>query len=333
MQYFYPKLHTLHKPTIDLSDGLPGYKHLEVASRVELVLKGLLQAYDAEVIFVDDAECEEVREIHDDDYVDFLLRISDELEEGEEYVPPIFRSNMSRSPLYFQGGMYCDEIGTPIGKESIKSALNSAKTTLKAVEYMMGSSKSAFALTRPPGHHAGKRRYGGYCFFNNAYLGANSFVKSGKKVAVIDIDYHIGDGSLEFASELMPYYSLHANTHRNYPYLDAEFTNTNKSVHLYEFETGISGKEYIQEVQKLLKSAIDESLDKVVLSLGFDTLGTDYTQDEYIYVEAQDFEAIGELFGSLSQEVLILLEGGYDSDYLDSCANYFMSGFARKKGL
>ena len=332
MHYFYPKLHNLHQPTIDLSDGLPGYKHLEVSSRVELVLKGLLEAYKADVTYVDYSECEEVREIHDDDYVDFLLTISKELEDKEEYIPPMFRQNMSSSPLYFQGGMYCSEIGTPIGKESIKAALNSAKTTLIATEYMMQEPKSAFVLARPPGHHAGVRRYGGYCFFNNAYLAANSFVKRGYKVAVIDIDYHVGDGSMEFATDKMPYFSLHANVHRNYPYFDAEFQNSNENVYLEEFNTGIDGTEYVRIVRELLANVIDKSFDKVVLSLGFDTLESDYTQDEYIYVKPENFQTIGELFGSLKQEVLIVLEGGYDSEYLDICSNYFMSGFMKKRG-
>ncbi|MDQ7042762.1 MAG: hypothetical protein Q9M34_04455, partial [Sulfurimonas sp.] len=200
MRYFYPKHHSLHKPSIDLSDGLPGYKHLEVASRVDEILRGLLRAHKADVIYVESFSDAEVRSIHDDDYVDFLLDISKELEGDEEYIPPLFREDLSASPLYFRGGMYCSEIGTPIGKESIKAALNSAQTALNAAAYMLKKEKSSFVLSRPPGHHAGKRRYGGYCFFNNAYLAADKLVKSGKKVSVLDIDYHIGDGSLEFAS-------------------------------------------------------------------------------------------------------------------------------------
>ena len=333
MKYFYPQLHTLHNPSIDLSDGLPGYKHLEVASRVRLVLNGALSAYDAEVVSVDSLGCEAVREIHDDDYVDFLVAISKEIEDDAEYVPPLFRANMKKSPLFFQGGMYSSEIGTPIGKESITAAFNSAQCALEAAKYLCVEQKNAFAFTRPPGHHAGVRRYGGYCFFNNAYLGANHLVQMGKRVAVIDIDYHIGDGSMEFATKDMPYFSLHANVHRNYPYFDAEFTNENEFVTLKEFQTGISGEEYVREVECLINDAVDASFDVVVLSLGFDTLETDYTQDEYIYVKPENFRTLGELFGALEQEVLILLEGGYDSEYLELCSHNFVNGFVQRKGL
>jgi len=333
MKYFYPKYHNLHKPSIDLSDGLPGYKHLEVASRVELVLEGLLEAYKAEVVYVTSLARQEVLAIHDKDYVDFLLHISKELAENEEYVPPIFRNDLSESPLYFQGGMFCDEIGTPIGVGTIQAALNSASTALNATHYMIEHEKSSFVLSRPPGHHAGKRRYGGYCFFNNAYLSANEFRKSGKKVSVIDIDYHIGDGSLEFATKEMPYFSLHANTSRNYPYLDKNFRCENPYVHLEEFVTGIDGKTYVQNVHTLVQKALQTPADVIVLSMGFDTLESDYTQDEYIYVKLEDYRAIGALFGSLKQEVMILLEGGYDGEYLSLCAENFMHGFLQKRAL
>lgn len=327
MKYFYPKLHTLHKPSIDLSDGIPGYKHLEVSSRVDLILKGLFSAYKTEVVYVESFEDTEVRTIHDDDYVDFLLEISKEIDAEDEYIPPLFRKDLTSAPLYFRGGMYCSEIGTPIGKESVKAALNSAQTALKATSYMIDTDESSFVLTRPPGHHAGRRHYAGYCFFNNAYLAANSFVNAGKKVAVLDIDYHIGDGSIEFATKDMPYYSLNANIHRNYPYLEADFKNENEFVTLVEFDTGISGDKYIKYVEELISNAIDDSIDTVVLSLGFDTLESDYCQDEYIYVKPTHYYQIGKLFGSLKQNVLIVLEGGYDTNSLELCAKNFMSGF------
>ncbi len=330
MQYFYPFYHEQHHPSIDLSDGLPGFKHLEVPSRVEQVLCGIKEAHDAEVVTIKRLAEKEVLWIHDADYVRFLSDIADEIEENQEYIPPIFRSNLKASPLFFQGGMYCDEIGTPIGKDSIKAALNSAATAIDAASYMLQNNASTFALTRPPGHHAGKRRYGGYCFFNNSYLAADIFTQANEKVAIVDIDYHIGDGSLEFAHENAPYFSLHSNVHRNYPYFDATWKNENPHVYLREFTTGIDGKTFTGEVAALLQKALDSQPKRVILSLGFDTLGTDYCQDEYIYVTPEDFRTIGELFGRLEQKTLILLEGGYDAKNLQNAARNFMQGFMRE---
>ena len=327
MKYFYPDIHKLHNPSIDLSDGLPGFKYMEIPQRVDAVLNGLLKAKDEEVIFVKELAVDEVKELHDEDYVNFLLEISKGLKDEDEYIPAIFREDMKNSPLMFQGGMYCKEIGTPILKNSINSALNSAKTAIEATQYMLDTDADAFALTRPPGHHAGKRRYGGYCFFNNAYLSAKLFNRYGKKVAVLDIDYHIGDGSLEFANEMAPYFSIHADPFKNYPYLDANFENRNPHVTLSSFKTKISGDSYVLEVKKLLDKAIETKADIIILSLGFDTLEGDLCQDESISVSIDNFREIGELFSDLDQRVLFLLEGGYNMQKLELCATNFISGF------
>ena len=328
MRYFYPKHHLRHHPTIDLSDGLPGFTHLEVPDRVETVLDGFMEAWNAPVIPVETlAKSAELAMIHDGDYIQFLFAIVKELDEGSEYIPPIFRKDLSASPLFFRGGMYCDEIGTPIGIHTVDAARNSVATALEAADFLLGSGEDAAALTRPPGHHAGRRRYGGYCFFNNAYLAARLFENAGRKVAVTDIDYHIGDGSLEFARASSPYFSLHADIHRNYPYLEPDFHIGNPVVTLRTFQTGIDGDRFAREVKALLDSAIRSDPDILILSLGFDTLGTDYCQDEYIYVSPKHFEKIGRDFAEPGIPTLILLEGGYDSDNLKKAAYFFMKGF------
>jgi len=325
MKYFYPKLHSLHKPKIDYSDGLPGYEHKESDDRVDLILEGLLKAKEVEVIYVEELATKEVKEIHDDNYVDFLLEISNIIEKDEEYIPSIFRKSMTMAPLHFRGGMYCEEIGTPIGKESVKSALNSAQTAIEASKYMLKNSEDVFVLTRPPGHHAGKKRYGGYCFFNNAYLAANTFNKNGKKVAVIDIDYHIGDGSLEFASNVAPYFSIHAGTNKSYPY--NEFKSS-PYVNLQEFEAGVSIKEYMVFLEKILEDIRQKDIDIIIVSLGFDILETDPLQDAHTCIKLADFTKIAEAFSTVKQKIMFLLEGGYDTENLSQATQNFMNGFS-----
>jgi acetoin utilization deacetylase AcuC-like enzyme len=327
MKYFYPKFQSLHKPKLDLSDGLPGCKHLEVSQRVDGVLQGLLSAKDFEVVYVDDCTEDIVRLLHDDDYVEFLVDISKEIDENEEYIPSIFRDDLSSSPLRFRGGMYSQEIGTPIMKHSIKAALNSANATHIAAKYISQNDTSAFVLTRPPGHHAGKRRYGGYCFFNNAYIGVRELKKKYKKVAVVDIDYHIGDGSVEFADQDAPYYSINAKAKTNYPYEDAKLHYDKNIVKIYEFNDKESGDGYIELLKNMLRVVVNDGFDAMVLSLGFDTLADDGYQDDKIFVEIRHFREIGKLFGDLDKNILIVLEGGYDASALQKCAKEFMEGF------
>jgi len=331
MKYFYPDLHHLHNPTIDFSDGLPGVEHLEVAPRVDIVLKGLLEGFFTEVVHVDLDFCEEVYDIHDRDYVDFLLNISKTLQDKQEYIPSIFREDMSKSPLAFQGGSFCDEIGTPIGKDTITSALNAAQTSIQGAKYILESGSDAFVLSRPPGHHAKKRKYGGYCFFNNAYLAASYLNKNQKKVAVVDIDYHIGDGSLEFASEDAPYFSIHADPFKNYPYLDSNFETDNLHVDLESFKKGVNADEYILHVEKILDKVKKLHVDIVIVSLGFDTLESDGYQDDYTCIKTEDFKKIGALFGNLKEKVLFVFEGGYDADGLELCSKNLISEFSCRR--
>jgi acetoin utilization deacetylase AcuC-like enzyme len=331
MKYFFPIHQAMHTPSIDLSDGLPGYKHLEAPSRANIVLQGLLEGKKSEIKYIDSLAKKEVYELHDKDYVDFLFAITDEITPEEEYIPPVFRDDLSASPVRFKGGMYCTEIGTPIGKYTLKAALNSASSAIKGAKYLVKNKDDAFILTRPPGHHAGKRRYGGYCFFNNSYLVAKVLNDNGLSTAIVDIDYHIGDGSLEFAHKKAPYFSLHSNIQKNYPYLQKDFYPKNDFVTLKEFKTGINGETYIKEVKSILDEALKTSPDTLILSLGFDTLESDYCQDEYIYVKPKHYFEIGKLFGSFKGNIIILLEGGYDLVGIKDSAKYFIEGFFTTK--
>jgi len=333
MKYFYPKFQNLHKPKLDLSDGLPGCEHLEISKRVDGVLKGLLSAYEADVVYVEDLDISCVKLIHDDNYVDFLVKIESEIEDGVEYIPSIFRDDLSDAPLLFRGGMYSKEIGTPIMNKTITAALNTANTTLKAAEYVLERDSSAFVLARPPGHHAGVKTYGGYCFFNNAYIGVEKLLNVYNKVSVVDIDYHIGDGSIEFSSKKAPYYSINACEKTNYPYLDANFNPNANNVKIVNFKDKTTGFKYVKMVEKLLEEVVNDGCDAIVLSLGFDTLAKDGYQDDKIYVEVADFKVIGEIFGRLKQNILIVFEGGYDAKQLELCGYNFMDGFGRKKGF
>ncbi len=265
--------------------------------------------------------------LHDRDYVDFLVELSWKIKPEHEYLPAIFHDDLGDAPIWFRGGAYCRETGTPIGPHTIDAAFNSAATALAAAAHVLTTGEDALALCRPPGHHAGKRRYGGYSFFNNAYLAAAQIRAAGRHSAVLDIDYHIGDGSLEFASADAPYFSLHAHPGRNYPYLaslaDADLPHATLTV----LAPGVTVDQYLDQLSGLIAGVAAARPDVVILSLGFDTLGIDYIQDEETAIAADDFARIGEAVAGLPAPLLIILEGGYDPDHLTRCTERFFSGF------
>ncbi len=329
MKVFLPIQHFKHHPQKDYSDGLPPFDHLETPKRIDKILKGIQAASTVDLVEVNRLAFEAVYNLHDKDYVDFLLAISETIEPEHEYIPAIFRNDLLKSPLPFRGGMYCQEVGTPIGTESIKAALNSAAAVEEAAKYIIEWGQDAFALCRPPGHHAGPRRYGGYCFFNNAYLAAKVLAQKGR-CAVLDIDYHIGDGSLEFAHSDIPYFSLHADPWKNYPYFDANVVLPTVHSELVIFPTGIKGDSYVHFLETLTSKIIKGKFDYLVVSLGFDTLGTDYIQDEYIYLEPRDYAVIAQSLAKIDAIILLVLEGGYDLSNLFDCTKYFISGFSKR---
>jgi acetoin utilization deacetylase AcuC-like enzyme len=330
VRVFAPVDHGVHAPSLDYSDGLPPFPHLEAPERVERILEGIGDAGTPAVTWVEGEAEAAVRALHDADYVDFLLALAETLEPGQEYLPPVFRGDLSTAPLALRGGMYCTEIGTPLGAGSVRAGLNSARVAVEAARAVRASGGDAWALCRPPGHHAGRRRYGGYCLFNNAYLAVAELVPAGR-CPVLDLDYHIGDGSIEFAHAAAPYYSLHADPWRNYPYLDAGLDLAAPAIRLESLAPGTRGAEYVERVRALIAAIDGEGCAALVLSLGFDTLGSDYIQDELIGLEPEDFRAVGAAVGGLRAPVLVLQEGGYDIERLRACAGAFADGLLRAR--
>ena len=333
MKIFFPTLHPLHHPKKDYSDGLPPFDHLEVPQRVDRLLDWLQRSARTEIVGVETEALQAVRQLHDPDYVDFLLAISSQLESEHEYIPAVFRNDLSLAPLRFRGGMFCQEIGSPLGPGTIRAALNSGATALAAADYLIARNEDVFGVCRPPGHHAGRRRYGGYCFFNNAYLAAQRLNASGKRCAVLDVDYHLGDGSIEFANEMAPYFSLHADPWRNYPYLTVDDTLHNPYVHCLVFPSGTKGDAYLLLAEELTQTVAKTNPQVVVLSLGFDTLGTDYIQDDCIYLTPQDYAQLGQVLAKLMCPILFLLEGGYDLENLSACGSQFIRGFLSARNI
>lgn len=328
VRVFMPAFHALHQPERDFSDGIPGIPHPEVPGRVDRVLEGLSSVWQVETQGVRGMALERVRALHDADYVSYLVDFSNDLSAGSQYVPTLFRPDLSRAPLARRGGMYCEELGTPIGAHTVNSALNAAAAAEEAAAAVVAESLDTVALVRPPGHHAGLRRYGGYCYFNNAYLAASVLSEHGR-CGVLDIDYHLGDGSAEFASEQIPYFSLHADPWRCYPHLDAHWTPGSRHAVLETLPVGVDGEGYLEVLNSLVERIDALSLDYLVLSLGFDTLSGDAVQDEPVNVQAEDFEAVGHLLSWLRPRMVVLLEGGYDLDRLAACAAAFATGFSR----
>ena len=103
-----------------------------------------------------------------------------------------------REPDFIDGklGYYAMAIETAITSGTWEAAQSSAACVQTAQRMMAQGDSTAFALCRPPGHHAASDLYGGYCFLNNAAIAAQGFLNDGaKRVVILDVDFHHGNGT------------------------------------------------------------------------------------------------------------------------------------------
>ncbi len=327
MKFFYPCLNELHNPKYDYSDGLPPFEYIESVPRMRAIMDGVYKhVQDEQIEKVDGLIDESYLQVHDSKYIEFLKQICEDLEENEDFIPSMFRDDLSDAPLRFQAGMYSKEIGTPLQKGTFKSASNSAKTAIEAAKYLLQNNKNVFALTRPPGHHSGVQSYGGYGFFNNAFLSAHFLREHGLKPVMLDVDYHIGDGSVELCEKYgVEYFSLHIDPWNNYPYLSKNMSFA-KNIHLSHLKHEISSCEYFDILEQNLKQIKALRTDVLVLSLGFDTLQSDFCQDQQISLAPKDFLRMARMIKALDIRLIICLEGGYDKQNLSDAMDYFLQG-------
>ncbi len=327
MRYFKPSHYGSHDPKYDYSDGVKEFAHIESVTRYEQILRGVENfAKKGEITKVKKLiNPKKLYTIHSKKYIKFLISLCNEIVDGEDFVPSMFRNDLSQANVRFQSGMYCKEIGTPLQKNSIKAILNSAQVALRAAKYALKNDEIVFALTRPPGHHSGHKSYAGYCYVNNCFLGAKYLQDKGLKPAILDIDYHIGDGTAELADKFnIHYYSTHVNPFKNYPYLSKE-TKFGKYVHKYEIKANISFDDYLTKLKKVLKDINSKKPDILLLSLGFDMLQGDLGQDEAICFNQKEYGVIAQTIkDSMDCKILIYLEGGYNKTKLSEAVQYFL---------
>ena len=228
---------------------------------------------------------------------------------------------------------YTFDTATPIVAGTYRAARVSVDVALTALDRSRGGAHIAYGLCRPPGHHAGRALYGGYCFFNNAAIVAQALSDGGaSRVAILDIDYHHGNGTQQLFWERhdVLYVSLHGHPSRAYPYYSG-----------YDNEVGFGAGEgmnlniplpprtdgdgYLAALEIGLRAIQEQDPDSpLVVSLGFDTFERDPIAD--FALKTDDYHRIGAAIGALDRPVIALQEGGYAIDALGANAATFFAG-------
>lgn len=235
-------------------------------------------------------------------------------------------------------GAYCFDTATPIVAGTAAAARAAVDIALTAADRVLEGARLAYGLCRPPGHHAGRNLIGGYCFFNNAAIVAQSLVDRGaQRVAILDVDFHHGNGTQQIFWERSDvlYVSLHGDPGGAYPYYSGFATE--RGAEAGEGTTlnlplapGTDGVAYL--------AALDDGLDAIrafepdaplVISLGFDTYHADPICN--LALRTDDYARIGSAIAGLGISVIALQEGGYAVDALGANAVAFLG--ALRAGL
>ena len=273
--------------------------------------------------------------VHDAEFAAYIRRACEEAPEGKSLYPYVFpirnkmRPPRERSVL---AGYYCIDTFTPLNRSAYPAARHGVDCALTAAREIAEGRRIAYALVRPPGHHAERRTFGGFCYFNNNAIAAQ-YLRGFGRVAILDIDYHHGNGQEEifYGRAGVLTVSIHGHPRFAYPYFsgfaedrgEGEGEGFNLNLPLPET---ITADVYRKTLSKALARIKDFGPTFLVVALGLDTAKADPTGTWSL--TGKDFEANGRMIGELGLPTLVIQEGGYRTRTLGRNALRFFTGLA-----
>jgi acetoin utilization deacetylase AcuC-like enzyme len=295
-------------------------KHPETTRRAESIFKAIKKnKNDFEILEPPRIPLKAIREAHNYQLMT-LYNTATTLKDDEAFYPSVFPQRMKAKPdptNIYHAGFYCFDSGTPLNNKTwLASAWSAASAYYAADSILKNKSFYSYALSRPPGHHASRDTYGGYCYFNNAAIAARLLKKQGR-IVIIDIDFHHGNGTQEmfYRDDNVFVISIHGDPRKHFPYFcgfpheigQGKGEGYNLNI-ILEDNTGI--KTYIKTLKETVLPVIKRyEPSYLVLSAGFDTYELDPIGN--FKLKTEDFYSIGRLFKSLKIPTVILQEGGY----------------------
>lgn len=276
--------------------------------------------------------------LHSPEYLTFLEHIHarwSRIESAsDEVIPNIHPDRRTASyprSAVGQAGFHQADTACPIAVGTWESAYWSAQTALSGADAVLEGARAAYALSRPPGHHAFGDLAGGFCFLNNAGIAAEHMLRAGRRPAILDVDVHHGNGTQGIfgARADVLTVSIHADPIRFYPFFwghaHERGTGEGRGYNLnLPLPRGTADEEYLRTLDAGLARIAAFGADVLVVALGLDAFEGDPLRG--LAITSDGFERIGRAIAGLGLPLLLVQEGGYLCDGLGTNLIRFLAG-------
>ena len=314
----------------------------ETASRADRILAALSAAGGFDVRRPAEIDPADLLLVHHRDYLAFLRTAHVRWREatgapgsGEAaaYIRPL-PGMPWRAPTHVDGqlGVYSNDVD-PILEGTWQAALSAAASSVAAARAVHGGEDAAYALSRPPGHHAGPATFGGYCYLNNTALAAAWLAARGTRVGIIDIDAHHGNGTQAVfwnRGDVLTI-SIHGDPEVHFPFFTGfpeetgEGAGTGANLNL-PLRSGSTWSDYAPALERAVEAVDAFGADVVVVALGVDS----HAADRVLHLRDDDYRLVGRALRTGLPTVLVQ-EGGYGEGVLEHAVRAVLAGFAASR--
>jgi acetoin utilization deacetylase AcuC-like enzyme len=333
MPIVYSKSQTSHCPPFVLSQTGTA-PHPDTGDRIDAIFAAMSESSFGSFVEPEYFDKTILNEIHDNRYLSFLERSSTFFSDDSYYFPLDFFHLEYAQNISVAGefGQFSLDVCTPLSIHTYDNALRSCSVAYSAANLVKEGERVVYALCRPPGHHAMKRFMNGFCYINNGAVAAQYLSKFGK-VAVLDLDFHHGNGTQDIFYTRNDVFtaSIHSSPLRQPPYYwgFSEEVGTGEGVGYnlnIPLSAGITDKQYHQQLENVLTKISDFSPQYLVVALGFDTYSKDALGD--FELSLTYYSEMAKAIADIHIPTLIVQEGGYHFEIGEAAVSFF-GGFLK----
>lgn len=337
MKTFFHPDQLMHAPSVYFSRGKMRIPQ-EVAERARRILAAVT-ALGFPVAEPPDAGMAPLRAVHTEAYLEFLETGHSRWLEHPDWGDEILSNVHVKTPnalrgILAQAGAYLADGSCPVGAHTWRAAYWSAQSAVAAAREVLAGAPAAYALCRPPGHHARAAAAGGFCYLNNSAIAAQVLRGAHERVAILDTDVHHGQGVQEIFW-LRPdvlYVSVHGDPTNFYPATagfddeggDGAGRGYNRNLPMAH---GSDEAAFFAHVDEALRAVREFRPTALVHALGFDPYKDD--PQSVVGVSSDGFRELGQRVRGLALPTVVVQEGGYALEALERNTTRFFEGFER----